>query len=266
MDIISVYLLFGIAAGLLAGLLGVGGGIVIVPGLVYIFSRQGFPIDSLMHSAIGTSLATIVFTSISSTYSHHKKATVLWEVVKVFAPGLLLGSLLGAVIADFIGGAMLMMIFGVVLCILAIQMMFDIKPAAASSLPSSEVLTLVGTVIGSLSVLVGIGGGSMTVPFLVWRKVSIRNAIATAAACGFPLAFAGMLGFIITGWGDSHLPPLSTGYVNWPACLGIVSTSMIFAVVGAKLAHFLPVKTVKRLFSIFLVVMGVRIFLTGLGS
>ena len=259
MNEIYLYILLGSGSGILAGMLGVGGGQIIVPSLIYIFLKNGVSIDYLMHMAIGTSLATIVFTSISAIYAHHKHGAVMWDVFRKFSPSILVGALFGALFADYLHGETLMMIFGAVLIILALQMMLNFKPKPSATLPSTQSLSVVGLVIGWISALVGIGGGSMSVPFLVWCNTSIRYAVATGAACGLPIAIAGMVGFIFMGWNESALPNWSTGYIYWPACLGIVSTSILTAPLGTKLAHTLPSAITRKIFSIILTIAGIKI-------
>ncbi len=259
MNEIYLYMLLGGGTGILAGMLGVGGGQVVVPCLIYIFLKKEVSLDYLMHMAIGTSLATIVFTSLSAIYAHHKRVAVIWSVVKKFAPGILVGALLGAMFADYLHGETLMIIFGIILIVLALQMLLNFKPKPSGTLPSNIALSAMGLVIGWVSALIGIGGGSMTVPFLVWRNISIRYAVATSAACGLPLAIAGMIGFIVMGWNEPTLPRWSSGYIYWPACLGIVSTSILTAPLGAKLAHTLPTGITRKLFSVILIIAGIRI-------
>ncbi len=261
MNEIYLYIMLGSGTGILAGLLGVGGGQIIVPGLIYIFLKNNVSIDHLMHIAVGTSLATIVFTSMSVIYAHNKRGAVMWNMFRKIAPGILVGALLGAWFADYLRGKTMMMIFGVVLITLAIPMLLNFKPRSSAKPPANKFIALMGLVIGGVSALVGIGGGSMSVPFLVWCNVSIRCAVATAAACGLPLAAAGMSGFIVMGWNEAALPDWSTGYIYWPACLGIVSTSLLTAPLGARLAHTLPIGMIKKIFSLILIIAGIRILI-----
>ena len=261
MSELVLYLLLGCGTGILAGMLGVGGGQVIVPGLIYVFYRQGVPADVLMHVAIGTSLATIVFTSLSAIYAHHRRGAVLWQVFVQFAPGIVFGSLLGAACAGYLRSRTLMLIFGVVLIVLAVQMLLNMSPKPSRTLPSNGAMAASGAAVGWLSALVGIGGGSMVVPFLVWCNQSIRAAVATGAACGLPVALAGAAGFAIAGWGKTGALSWSIGYIYLPACLGIVIAGMLTAPLGAKLAHSLPTQTIKRFFSLFLIIAGARILI-----
>ncbi len=252
-----LYLALGAAAGTLAGLFGVGGGTVIVPVLVYSFVAQGVDDSVLTHMAVGTSLATIIFTSINSVHTHHQKGAVLWPVALWMSVGILVGAALGALTADAIQGPWLQKLIGVFAILIAVQLALDLKPKAEKPLPGKVGLGVVGTVVGWASAIFGIGGGSLNVPYLTWRSVPVQQAVATSAACGFPIALAGALSFMWVGHGTPNLPEWSIGYVYLPALLGIALTSMPFARVGAKLAHRLSPRLLKRLFALLLTVVGV---------
>lgn len=246
-------------AGTLAGLLGVGGGAVIIPILVLIFdANTKIPTASLMHLAIGTSLATIVITSISSVIAHHRRGTVRWIIVWQLTPGIIAGALLGALIANMLSSHILQIIFAIFLLLISVQLGFGIQPAPHHRLPNQLSMGLIGVIIGKMSTLVGIGGGSLTVPFLVWCNVPIHHAVATSAACGFPIAVSGTIGFVVTGWYISELPAWSSGYIYWPAFVAIAPTSLLFAPLGAKLAYTLSVSTLKKIFAIFLAGIGIK--------
>lgn len=251
-----LYLLLGAAAGVLAGLFGVGGGIIIVPVLVLSLASQGVHAEVLTHLAVGTSLATIVFTSINSLLEHHRRGAVRWPLFRWLTLGILLGTVLGALTAAAIEGPWLQKIIGTFAVVIAVQLAFELKPRASRDVPGKPALAAAGGVIGWASAIFGIGGGSLTVPFLVWRSVSIQQAVATSAACGLPIAIAGALSFIWTGWGNPRLPEWSLGYVYLPAVLGIALTSMFFARFGARLAHRLPPRLLKRLFALLLLSVG----------
>ncbi|GIZ12533.1 sulfite exporter TauE/SafE family protein [Pseudomonas sp. NCCP-436] len=253
-----LYLVLGAAAGVLAGLFGVGGGLIIVPVLVLSFASQGIAPEVLTHLAVGTSLATIVFTSINSTLEHHRKGAVRWPLFRWLALGILFGTLLGALTAASIDGPWLQKIIGTFAVLIALQMAFDLKPRASRDVPGKPGLTAAGGVIGWASAIFGIGGGSLTVPFLVWRSVPMPQAVATSAACGLPIAIAGALGFIWTGWNNPLLPSWSLGFVYLPALLGIALTSMFFARIGARLAHRLSPRLLKRLFALLLLSVGLN--------
>jgi uncharacterized membrane protein YfcA len=248
----------GAFAGVLAGLFGVGGGLVIVPVLAWLFLGAGMNPVVIMHLAIGTSLATIVFTSISSVYAHHRRGAVQWYAFTQLSPGIVLGAWLGAVIADSLPSTNLRLIFGVFELLVAAQMGFGLKVSPHRTLPGRPGMALAGGVIGTVSAIVGIGGGTMTVPFLQWCNVEMRKAVATSAACGLPIAVAGALGFVVSGWNEVGLPPMSSGYLYWPALGGIVVASMLFAPLGARLAHALPAAQLKRWFALFLAFLGIK--------
>jgi len=238
--------------------MGVGGGLIIVPALVFILTSQGLADTVIVHLAIGTSLATIALTSLSSVTAHHRHGAVQWAVFRRLTPGIVIGALLGAAIAAALPSSALRTVFGVFALAVALQLALDRKPKPHRGLPGTIGMTLVGVVIGAVSGIVGIGGGTLTVPFLVWCNVLMRQAVATSAACGFPIAVAGALGFMLMGWNQAALPPAATGYVYWPAFAGIALTSILFAPLGAKLTHSLPVPVLRRFFALFLAVLGVK--------
>ncbi|MFO7603890.1 MAG: sulfite exporter TauE/SafE family protein [Gammaproteobacteria bacterium] len=252
----AAYLVCGAVAGLLAGLLGVGGGLVIVPVLTLLFSMLHFSSDVIVHLAVGTSLATIVFTSLSSVRAHHRRQAVDWFIVWRLVPGIIFGALLGAIIADAMPTKILRNIFIAFELLVAIQMFASLRPQAQRDLPGRWGMSVAGTTIGMLSSIVGIGGGTLTVPFLVWCRVAIHRAIGTASACGLPIALGGSLGFIVMGWGHPALPEASSGFVYWPAWLGIVLASVLAAPLGAALAHRLPATRLKKIFATFLMVLA----------
>lgn len=263
MEILLIYLLLGLFVGILAGLFGVGGGLVIVPILVLIFQDQAMSPSVVMHMAIGTSLATIMVTSLSSVRAHHRRGAVHWSVVWRLTAGIMLGALLGALIVDRMPNDSLRLFFGVFELLVAAQMALSLSPGPHRQLPKWKGMNLTGLVIGLVSAIIGIGGGTLTVPFLVWCNIAMREAVATSAACGFPIALAGTVGFILVGWGEAGLPYGSTGFVYWPAFLGIAAASVLFAPLGARLAHTLPAATLKRYFAIFLALLGVRMLMLG---
>ena len=261
--IILTYALTGLLAGLIGGMLGLGGGIVIVPILHFLFSRQGFPAASLMQIAITTSLATITVTAFFAARAHHKKGAILWPVTLRLAPGILIGAAAGAMLADALSSDTLRLGFGIFEILVALQITFDFKPGTRTSLPGTAGLAGFGGGVGFFSTLLGIGGGMLTVPFLLWRRVNMRNAIAVSAACGFPIAIAGTAAMIIAGRDNPALPAHTFSYLYWPAALIIMLMTMIFAPLGARLAHRLPVKTLKRVFAIILFSVGIRMLLQG---
>ena len=254
----ALYLLLGGFAGITAGLFGVGGGLLIVPVLVFSFTAQGIDPLILTHLAVGTSLATIVFTSLNSILAHHRQGAVRWAVVRWMTLGILIGAALGSLTAAAIQGPMLQKIIGVFAIVIAVQMGFSLQPKSSAGVPGKPVLTVAGIVIGWASAIFGIGGGSLTVPFLTWRSVPIQQAVATSAACGLPIAIAGALSFAVVGWQDAHLPEWSLGFVYLPALVGIAITSMYFARIGAQLAHRLSPLVLRRLFALLLLSVGIN--------
>lgn len=257
-----VFIIVGLASGVVAGLLGVGGGIVIVPALDLTFAALNYPESTSHHVALGTSLAVIVFTAISSARAHNKRGAVRWPIFKSITPGILIGTFFGAWLASLLTTVPLKAFFAVFLLFVAVQMLMDIKPKASRELPGMAGMTGAGGVIGIVSALVGIGGGTMTVPFMTWCNVPIHHAVGTASAIGFPIAVAGALGFIVNGMGAADLPDNTFGYVSVPAFVCIAAMSFLTAPLGAKLAHSLPVKSLKKVFAVFLLAMSARMFLS----
>jgi uncharacterized membrane protein YfcA len=242
--------LFGGIAGLLAGLFGIGGGVVLVPFFLWLFTKQGFPQETVMHIAIATSLATIIITSIASVTAHHRLGSVMWEIVYKLAPGVFIGAIVGAAFADHLPTESLRLFFAAYLFIVGVEMAFQWQPKQAKIQISSAMLRIFGLVIGILSSILGIGGGTLTVPLLNRYNFTMRNAVAISSACGLPIAISSTFSFAILGWNKAGLPDGSIGYVYWPAFVGIVLVSTLLAPVGAKLAHKLPTKTLKRFFSL----------------
>lgn len=253
-----LYICLGAVAGVLAGLLGIGGGLVIVPMLNFAFEWQQFPVEHIQHIALGTSMATIIFTSLSSMRAHHKRGAINYTAFWRLTPGIIVGTYLGSWIASLLSTMFLKVFFGLFLYYVATQMLMNIKPKAAHELPGQAGTFGAGSGIGIFSALVGIGGGTLTVPFLSWCNLTIHAAIATAAAVGLPIALAGTAGYVINGWSVTGIPGPHVGYVYIPALLGIIVTSMLTAPFGAKLAHSLPVDKLKKIFAILLFLVGSR--------
>ncbi len=264
MTLLLIYLAVGAFAGLLAGLFGIGGGMVIVPVLVITFEALGFPVEVLTHMAVGTSLATIAFTSLSSVRTHHQKGAVDWPLVKWLSAGILLGAVLGVLTANALSGAGLQIAIGICALIVAAQMGLGLKPKPTRTLPKNKGLIFSGGSIGWASALFGIGGGSLTVPLLNWCNYPMQRSVAVAAACGFPIALVGGLSNIVVGWDNVLLPENTLGYVYWPALLGIVITSVPCARLGAKLAHRLSPEKLKKLFAVMLVIVAAKFLTAGL--
>jgi uncharacterized membrane protein YfcA len=258
-----IYLGLGSCAGLLAGLLGVGGGIVIVPMLVFMFTWQKLPAHYIQHLALGTSLATIVFTSLSSVRAHHAHRAVNWQVFRLITPGIVAGTLFGSWIAAQLSTPILKIFFIIFTYYVAAQMILDIRPKPTRQLPGLAGFSIVGGGIGVISSLVGIGGGSMSVPFLTWCNVKMHNAIGTSAAIGFPIALSGAIGYQFNGLSARDLPPYCSGFVYLPALIGIAAASFCTAPLGARLAHRLPVSKLKKIFAMLLLIIGTKM-LSGL--
>ncbi len=261
MALIFLYCLLGGIAGLLAGLLGIGGGAVVVPMLVFAFEWQGISSDVVMHMAVGTSMACIMFTAVSSALAHHRRKGVDWQVFKCIAIGILIGTYCGTFIASNIPGRYLTMFFACFLFYVATNMLLNRPPNPSRTLPGFAGMTGAGMFIGIISSLVGIGGGSLSVPFLVWHNVDMRRAIGTSAAIGFPIAVAGTLGYITNGWNVPNLPDHSVGFIYLPALAGIVVISTLMAPVGAGLAHKMPIPKLKRFFACFLYLVAVKMLM-----
>jgi uncharacterized membrane protein YfcA len=253
------YLLLGALVGFLGGLFGVGGGTILVPALLLLFDAQHFAPGRLLHLALGTSMATIIFTSMASTRKHHQHGAVEWQVVRRITPGILLGTALGTLTAANIPQRWLGMFFALLVCFIAAQMLFDARPRAARQLPGLAGMTLIGTFTGWISSLVSIGGGTIVVPFLAWCNVPLRRAIGTSAAVGFPVAVGGTLGYIFTGLGVPALPVPSIGFVYLPALLWVALASVVTAPLGAMAAHRMQVGVLRKLFAILLLALAAKL-------
>ena len=266
MDWLSIlgFVLLGSFTGFAAGLLGVGGGMLTVPFVTMMLSAGSFPPALVVHAAIGTSLSIILFTSLSSLRAHHRQGAVMWPVVKLLAPGILVGSWIGPWIGSHIPSASLALFFALFVGFSATQMLRDKKPLPTRELPQAPGMLGVGLLTGTLAGLVGAGGGFISVPFMTWCNVRIHNAVATSAALGFPIALAGTLSNIWFGMKEPALPPGSIGFVYLPALLPIVFASVITAPYGAKAAHALPVARLKKIFALVLYVLATYMLYKGL--
>jgi len=247
-----MYAALGAVAGILAGLLGIGGGLVIVPMLVFAFGWQNFPEPVIMHLALGTSMASILFTSISSFWAHHKRGAVQWTVVRRIVPGILAGTFLGSCIAAKMSTGFLKGFFVVFLYYVGTQMLLNRKPKPNRQIPGLSGMFGAGSIIGAFSSLVGIGGGTLSVPFMIWCNLSVHVAIGTSAAIGFPIAIAGTIGYLLNGMQAHDLPKYSAGFIYLPALLGLVCASVMTAPLGVRLAHSLPVARLKHVFALIL--------------
>ena len=265
LPLVAWLLLLGGFTGFAAGLLGIGGGMLMVPFLTMLLSSRGFPLDIVVKVAIATSLTTILFTSLSSVRAHARRGAVRWDIAKTLAPGIVVGSLLGAQVAALLPGRLLAIAFGVFVGLMATQMFIARTNKAERVLPGSAGMAGMGGVIGALSAIVGAGGGFITVPFLTRSNVRIHEAVATSAACGFPIALAGAIGYVIAGW-NRELPAGTVGFVYLPALITIVVASVLTAPLGVKAAHALSVTRLRQVFAVLLYLLAAYMLWRGLRS
>jgi len=251
-QLIAELALIGTCTGFLAGLLGIGGGMLMVPFVTMILAAHGYPADYTVKAAVATSLATICFTSLSSVRAHHKRGAVLWHVVRTLAPGILVGSLVGARVAVALPGKVLGILFAVFVAFSATQMFLNRRPEPGRTLPGPAGTFGVGVVIGWLSSMVGAGGAFVSVPFMTWCNVKIHDAVGTSAALGFPIALAGTIGYIWAGMGLPKMPPGSVGYLYLPGLVIISTASMLMAPLGARTAHRMDIQPLRKLFAVVL--------------
>lgn len=267
MDIyfIASLLALGAFTGLFAGLFGIGGGGIMVPVLTLLFLQQQFPAEHLLHMALATSMAAIVPTAIASLRAHHQHHAVIWPVVLKIAPGILFGTFAGTFLASYLSAKPLAIFFSCFMALVAVQMVRNRKPKPSRQLPGLIGMSATGSGIGAVSALVAIGGGTLTVPFLVWCNVSLPVAIGTSAAVGLPIAFSGALGYIFNGWHQTGLPDHTLGYVYWPAVIAMACMSFFTAPLGATLAHRLPIALLKKLFALLLIALSLQMLYTLFG-
>ncbi len=254
--VMGFFLLGGVGAGTLAGLLGIGGGLIYVPLLVWVLPHIGVPETITMHLAVATSLTVILVTSCSSAYAHHRRGGVQWSIFRAMVPGLVIGAVLGPMIADVLPSKTLKIFFGVFVLLLAIRMALDLQPKPTRHLPGKTGLGIVGFIFGILCTLLGMGGGTLTVPFLRFCNIDVRKAVATSASVGVPIALPGMLSFMVAGLNEPGLPAWTTGYIYWPAFVGLATASVVCAPLGARLAHKISTKLLTRIFAIFLLLVA----------
>ena len=243
------YPVLGVVVGFLAGLLGIGGGAVMVPMLTTFFIAQGFPHEQMVHMALGTSMAAIVLTSASSLRAHHAHGAVEWLIVRRITPGILVGTFAGTFIASYLNTVYLTVFFACFMFFVAVQMLCDAKPKPSRELPGVLGMSAAGLFIGGISALVAIGGGSLSVPFMVWCNVQVRHAIGTSAAIGFPIAVAGTVGYLVNGWSAADMPPFALGYIYLPGLVLVGLVSIFVAPYGAACAHRLPVPMLRKVFA-----------------
>jgi uncharacterized membrane protein YfcA len=252
------YLATGAFSGYFAGMLGIGGGLIMVPILVWVLEAQGLPGTQVLHLALGTSMAAIAFTAASSVRAHHAHRAVIWGIVRDITPGIVFGTLFGSTLAASLKTKPLSIVFSVFVYLAAGQILLNFKPKPSRGLPGKSGMFGVGSVIGGVSSLVAVGGGIMSVPFMTWCNVTMHRAIGTSAAIGLPIAVAGTLGYIVNGLRGGALPDYSLGYIYLPALVGLAAASMVTAPLGARTAHRMPVQTLRRVFAVFLLVLATR--------
>jgi len=253
----------GIFGGFAAGLLGIGGGMILVPFMTMIFTSLQFPPQLVVHMAIATCLATILFTSISSVRAHHLQGAVRWPIVRLLSPGILAGSWIGPWIAKQMNTTVLALFFGLFVAVAATQMLIPAKPATRRDLPGTAGMFGAGGVIGVLAGLVGAGGGFVSIPFMTWCGVRIHGAVATSAALGFPIALSGTLANMVFGSNAPGLPAYSLGFVYLPALAVIATASVIMAPLGARTAHRWPVQRLRRVFAFLLYALAIYMLWKG---
>lgn len=255
-----IYLGLGAIAGLLSGIFGIGGGLVIVPTLLFCFKYLGISPEVAIHMAIGTSLAIILITASNSVYGHHSRGSVDWNVFKKIFISLVIGTILGSLISNLLSAKVLEIIFSIYLVLVSIKMFFDVKVKDQEEKETKNILfKTVGFIIGFKSAILGIGGGTISIPFLTWRGFSMQKAVGVSAALGLPIALFGSLSQIYNGYNTIGLPDYSLGYLYLPAFLGVISTSSFTAHLGAKLSHSLPQDKTKKAFSFFLLIVAFKI-------
>ncbi len=255
-----LYPAIGIIAGLASGLLGIGGGLVVVPGLAFVFVLNGFPHAEIMHVAAGTSLAIMIVTSASGIFAYHRLKNVLWPIVLRFLPGVLIGVVVGALLASYLSTRWLQLLFGLFLLFVSIKMLFLSKPKPTRQVPGKLASSVISFLIGAKSGLLGLGGGSIIIPFLTYCNVPMRKASGTSITCTLPISIVGTISFIMLGWQMNQVPH-SFGYVYWPAFLSVAVMSVIFAQVGAKLNSKVRVDWLKRIFAIFLFFISINLLI-----
>ncbi|MDZ7856246.1 sulfite exporter TauE/SafE family protein [Sphaerotilus sp.] len=264
--LVAELLALGTFTGFLAGLLGIGGGMLMVPFMTLILSARGVDAALSVKMAIATSMATILFTSISSVRAHHKRGAVRWDLVRTLAPGIVLGGLLaGAGVFSLLKGTTLALVFAVFVAFSATQMLLDRKPAPTRQMPGTAGSLGAGGVIGFISGLVGAGGGFLSVPFMGWCNVAMHNAVATSAALGFPIALANTVGYVVGGWSMPNPLPGALGYLWLPGLAIIATASVTTAPLGARTAHAMNIKQLKKVFACTLYGLAAYMFYKSLG-
>ncbi|WP_127716675.1 sulfite exporter TauE/SafE family protein [Halobacteriovorax sp. HLS] len=261
---ILIYLGLGIFSGVLSGIFGIGGGLVIVPTLLYCFKLLNFPLEHSMHMAIGTSLSIILVTVSNSMYGHHLNRNIEWSVVKKLVLSIVTGAFLGSFVSKELSAKTLEIIFSIYVVLVSLKMFADVKVDRDFKNTSSVLYGIVGFIIGFKSTILGIGGGTISIPFLTWRGHKMKKAVGISASVGIPIALAGTCSYIYNGLQVDNLPEYSLGYIYLPAFIGVILTSSFFARIGAKISNKLPQTQMKRGFAIFLMVVAVKMILKNL--
>ena len=256
------YLGVGAVAGFFAGMFGIGGGAIIVPMLAALFAAQGLPQAHILHLAVGTGMATILFTSVASVRAHAVRGAIRWDIAGKMTPGILAGGLIGSSLTGFISTSVFAALFAVVICIAGTNLLLDRPPKPSRQPPGFAGMFIAGFVISALSAFAAVGGAFMSVPFMLWCNVPLLVAIGTAAAIGFPIAISGTIGFVAAGLRETGLPPYSVGFVFLPAVAGIVVASMLTAPLGAATAHRLPTRWLKRICALLFYAIAIRMLLS----
>jgi len=262
LESIILYIILGSFIGVVAGLFGVGGGGIIVPVLTAIFLMQGMPQNEVIHMALGTSMATIIVTSFSSLRAHHKRGGVVWDVVKMMTPGILLGTFFATFLVSVLSSFYLAIFFSLFMAYVSVQMFLNKQAKPSRKLLGSLGQFLSGSLIGAVSAIVSIGGGSLSVPYLIWQNVDMKKAIGTSAAIGLPIALSGTVGYMINGWDNTNFDTLTFGFVSLPAFFIIAFFSYFTAPFGVKLAHKLPIEIITKIFAFLLMSLSIKMLLT----
>jgi uncharacterized membrane protein YfcA len=256
---LAIYLSVGALVGIMSGMLGIGGGILIIPALTAIFSYlKIFPESSIMHMAIGTSLSIVILTTSSGLYSYHRRGSVQWNLVRAIIPSILIGVLIGAVIANFLSSHFLQLLFGVFLFLVSLKFLFEKSKKEIGNPLSKSLMRFFSVIIGVLCSLLGLGGGVLLMPFLMHCQIDIRNAAGTSLACGMMVGIVATTIFLFSPNTETQIVPWTTGYIYWPAFAGIALASILFAPVGTFFAHKLPTAILKKIFAVFLMIIAIE--------
>jgi len=259
--LIILYFVLGAFAGTMSGLLGIGGGVVVVPGLAFLFRLQHFPTQLIMHLAAGTSLAVMIGTTLRALYAHRRHKTKFWYIYRRLMPAIVIGVIFGAILAHYLNSRVIAIIFAFFILIIGIHLLFGKKVSPHRNLPGPLGMWGAGLVIGGKSGLLGVGGGSVMVPFLLYCNVELRTAMVVSIATSLTVSIVGTIAVGMTGMHATGLPPFSTGYIYWPAWIAVVLGSILFAPLGAALSYRIPVLMLRRIFAVFLLLVSLHLFI-----